>query len=493
VTEKDNRRWEQTELGPDKLVAVLTHDKYEWPLRIDAAASLIRMKPRAGRRIGIGKMTEAAATLSPDDRKKLVGGLIPILTAEMAKPPTTQQGMAPGENKITDTSIPFKDAAFALLTNDKAELVSDEEHKKLLRDALGAWAVADFDKRIAISAQLYGLEQVFRNLGPDGVRKLPPLMTADSAYDKMAALVAELGDQPTKDAASASLVKLAQAVESPKWVEQKKPAVMEANKAAGYNASEAALNKQMSDFQEEQVVKVYASMKKVGGRPSTEYLLGIANDKTKPEKRRQGALAALEGRLDRNNAQDIARIVSVASADDTPDAVRELAFVRASELPREAVVPKLYELFANKRWKIRWVAASTVLRMSAAKDMTEFLAKLPANAAGMAVNEPITYGGTFAQMKPPPSKESLAAELKSPALQNRLVGLGYFYTSGRAADAATVQLLENEKTPLPKVDDPEGKWQCNTPKQGGGTELKEVATVGEFVKVCVLPAMNERK
>lgn len=493
VTEKDNRRWEQTELGPDKLVAVLVHDKYEWPLRIDAAASLIRMKPRAGRRIGIPKMIEAAATLSPDDRKKLVGGLIPILTAEMAKPPTQQQGMAPGENKFTDTSIPFKDAAFALLTYDKAELVSDEEHKKLLRDALGAWAVADFDKRISISAQLYGLEQIFRNLGAEGVRKLPPLITPESAYDKMSALIAELGDAPTKEAASTALVKLAQGVESPKWIEQKKPAVIEANKAAGYNASEAALNKQLSDYQEEQVVKVFASMKKVGGRPSTEYLLGVANDKTKPEKRRQGALAALEGRLDRTNQQDIARIVTVAAAEDTPDAVRELAFVRASELPREAVVPKLYELFGNKRWKIRWVAASTILKMSSGKDLNEFLAKLPANAAGMAVNEPITYGATLAQMKAPPTKEQMAAELKSSALPNRLVALGYFYTSGRAGDAAAVQALENEKTPVPKVDDPEGKWQCNTPKQGGGAELKEVATVGEFVKVCVLPAMNDRK
>jgi hypothetical protein len=493
VTDTDIRRWESTEQGPDKLVAVLIHDKYDWPLRIDAAAGLTRMKPRSGRRIGIGKMTDAVATLSPDDRKKLVGGLIPILTAEMAKPPTAQQGMAPGENKITDTSIPFKDAAYALLNYDKAELVSDPEHKKLLQDALAAWAVADFDKRIAISAQLYGLEQVFRILGPDGVRKLPPLMTADSTYDKMAALVAELGDAPTKEAASTALVKLAQALESPKWIEQKKPAVVEANKAAGYNPSETALNKQLSDFQEEQIVKVYASMKKVGGRPSTEYLLGVANTKEKPEKRRQGALAALEGRLDRNNPQDIARVMAVAAADDTPDAVRELAFVRASELPREAVAPKLYELFNNKRWKIRWVAAATLLKMSSGKDVPEFISKLPANAAGMAINEPITYGSNIAQMKPAPTKEQMAAELRSASLAAKLVGLGYFYTNGHASDVAAVQALDSDKTALPKVEETEGKWQCNTPKQGGGSELKEVATVGEFVKICVLPAMSARK
>ena len=493
VTEKDIHRWEQTEQGPDKLVAVLTHDKYDWPLRVDAAAGLIRMKPRTGRRIGIGKMTEAAAMLPPDDRKKLVGGLIPILTAEMAKPPTSQQGLAPGENRITDTSIPYKDGAFALLTYDKAELVSDPEHRKLLRDALGSWAIADFDKRVAISAQLYGLEQVFRHLGAEGVRKLPGLISADSTYDRMAGLIAELGDAQTKEAGSTALVKLAQSVESPKWIEQKRAAVIESNKAGGYNPPEAALMRQLSDFQEEQVIKVYASMKRVGGRPSTEYLLGVANAKDKPEKRRQGALAALEGRLDRTNPQDIARIVSVAAAEDTPDAVRELAFVRTSELPREQVVPKLYELFGSKRWKIRWVAGSTILKTSSAKDVPEFLSKLPPNAAGMSVNEPLTYGGLIGQMKPAPSKEQMAAELKSSQLANKLVGLGYFYQYGRVADVPTVQAHEGEKTPVPKIDDPEGKWQCNTPKAGGGAELKEVATVGEFVKVCVIPAMSERK
>jgi hypothetical protein len=69
VSDTDVHRWGSTEHGPDKLVAVLTHDKYEWPLRVEAALELLRMKPRSGRRIGINRSVDALATLTPDERK----------------------------------------------------------------------------------------------------------------------------------------------------------------------------------------------------------------------------------------------------------------------------------------------------------------------------------------------------------------------------------------------------------------------------------------
>src|SRR5881275_2161401 len=36
VSESDVTRWETTERGPYKLVAVVTHDKYSWQLRTDS-------------------------------------------------------------------------------------------------------------------------------------------------------------------------------------------------------------------------------------------------------------------------------------------------------------------------------------------------------------------------------------------------------------------------------------------------------------------------
>src|SRR3982751_3012017 len=58
VNEGDVKRWEQTQRGPYKLVAVITHDKYPLELRTDAAMSLIRMPPRGGTRQGIGFLVD---------------------------------------------------------------------------------------------------------------------------------------------------------------------------------------------------------------------------------------------------------------------------------------------------------------------------------------------------------------------------------------------------------------------------------------------------
>ncbi|MCC6643954.1 MAG: hypothetical protein IT374_00060 [Polyangiaceae bacterium] len=490
VNDTDVKRWETTELGPTKLVAVITHDKYEWPLRTDAAMALVRMKPRAGRRIGIGKLQEAVASLPAADRAKLVANLAPLLVKEIDKPPVAQQGVA--EQKGGDPSIPFKDAAYALVSYDKAALVTDEAVKKTLTDALIRWATADFDRRIAISSQLYNIEQIFRFIGADAGRALPPLVKPDSAFDRMTALVAEIGDPPTKDKMAQALVALGQYTEGQEWFTKNKQRVKEANETAGYKVADDKLDLQTKDYQEEQVTKVFAALKKVGGRPAVEYLLGVGGDKAKPPKRREAALAALDGRLDRSNPNDAARVIEIAKADETPDAVRQQAFSRAAEFPRDSVAPKLYEIVTakdQKKWKVRWVAASTVLKLSQAANLPEFYTKLPPGpAAGFAMSEPVTYGDIIGKMTPPPKKEDWLAQAKDPQLSKALVAFGYFYSHGRAADVPAMQAMEADARALPKVEDGDGKWQCPAPK-----EMKDMANVGEFVKYCVIPAMQARK
>ncbi len=53
VSDSDVHRWETTEGGPEKLYAIVTHDKYSWALREEAAMSLVHMRPRSGKRIGL--------------------------------------------------------------------------------------------------------------------------------------------------------------------------------------------------------------------------------------------------------------------------------------------------------------------------------------------------------------------------------------------------------------------------------------------------------
>ena len=151
TSEEDVHRWSNTAQGPRKLVAVLTHDKYPMDLRIEAAETLVSMKPRGGRRIGIQGtdeqqgLIEALAQMPPGPRSTLIGQLVPKLQAEMAKPAPVQ---VVGQPAKPDTSVPYKDAAFAILTHDDGALLPDEALKKSVRASLAQWCSTNFAERL---------------------------------------------------------------------------------------------------------------------------------------------------------------------------------------------------------------------------------------------------------------------------------------------------------------------------------------------------------
>jgi hypothetical protein len=492
VSDTDVKRWGSTEHGPDKLVAVLTHDKYDWPLRVASALELLEMKPRGGRRVGIPRMVDSLASLAPDERKKIIDGLISPMVAQMKQ---AVPAAAAGQPAPADPSYPYKDAAIALLTYDKAVLVSDDGARKQLTEALIDWSQHDFDRRLTNSTQMFGMEQMMRSIGAPGVKPFPQLITPDSVnYDRIAALVAELGDQATKEATATKLVDLAKYTTSQTWADKTKPILEDANKASKITPTPAQFAAQLAQTQEEALTRVFAAIKKIGTRPAVDYCLSVAMDKSQPEKRRQAALAALEGRLDRNNASDVDKVLALAGAEDTPDSVKDLAFQRVGEMPRDVVVGRLYPMFTTKKWKQRWVAGSTVLRMSSTDQLGEFMSKLPGGpAVDFAITEPLSYGLLIERMtvKGPKPRDAVMPFLREGGLAARLTALGYFYQVGTKADVSVVAPFENDKTAVPKVDDPEGKWQCAKP-DSKDNELKDIKDVGEFVKFCVEPAMKAR-
>jgi hypothetical protein len=494
VNESDVKRWGQTQHGPDKLAAVFTHDKYDQALRVEAGLELIRMKPRSGRRIGISLLIDCLAQLTPEDRKKLIDAMIPQILAQMKAPPPAA---TPGQPLPNDPSYPYKDAAMAMLTYDKSVLVTDDNARKQLTEALIDWSHHDFEHRLDNSTQMFGMEQMMRALGAPAVKGLPGLIAGEnSKYDRIATLVAEIGDQPTKEATAQKLVDLAKATGSQAWLDKMKPSIEEANKASKLNPTPDQLKKQLEQYQEEALTKIFASIKKVGTRPATDYCLSVASDKSVSEKRRQAALAAIEGRLDRNNPGDIEKMLTLAGADDTPDSLRDLAFQRIGEMPRDQVVQKLYALFNGRKWKVRWVAASTVLRMSSTDQLAEFMAHLPVGLApGFALTEPLSYGGLIEKMtvKGPKPRDAVMPFLKEGSLAARLTAMGFFYATGKAADTKVLAPYEQDRFPVPKTDDPEAKWQCEVPKADGKeNETKDIKDVGEFVRFCVTPAMKAR-
>jgi len=514
VNEDDIHRWESTAHGPDKLRAVVYHDKYDNALRVEAAMSLIRMKPRAGRRIGINIMVETLASVVPEARQAIVAQLVPAIIVELKKPPPVGQA---GQAAPPDASYAYKDAAFAMLTHDGTVVISDEGLKASLKVALVEWAMGDFVHRLENRSQAYGMEQLLRFIGPSAVAGMPKLMTRDvMRLDAMAGLVSELGDDKTKTAASQALVVIAQYVLSDEWRKAKKPELQKANLASKLEPNEEQFDAQLLQYQDEELTRLFGSMRKVGQRPVIDFCLDFASKKEQVEKnlppavekrrkdsldkRRQASLAALEGRLDRTNAEDVKRIFVIAGS-DAPDIVLDQAFKRIGEMPREQVVDKIYDLFKTDKWKVRRAAGATVIKMSTVKHIDEFMAKLPDGAAakGYGMPESITYGALLGEMKGEAKEgkplDALKKYFNTGSAAARTTALAYWLTYGTKADIPTLQPFEADPTKVPVCEgDPDCKWSCEIAKEGSkDREQKDIKTVGDFVKHCLEPAMSEKQ
>ena len=113
----------------------------------------------------------------------------------------------------------------------------------------------------------------------------------------------------------------------------------------------------------------------------------------------------------------------------------------------------------------------------------------------MGMTEPISYGALIQKMENPGSepkaKDAIVPYLQSRELGPKLVALGYFY-GGKKSDIPLVAPHGDEGMPVAKCDkDDECGWSCDVAKPGSQEkESKEVRTVGEFVRFCVVPSMD---
>lgn len=496
VNEDDLSRWEATQRGPEKLKAVLLHDKYALALRTDAAVSLIKMKPRGGRFVGIDIMVEALADIPTDQREKILAGLVPAVVAELQKePPAAQAGQPPPP----DPSFAYKDAAYAVLTYEKPVLLTDEKLRSELRESLIVWAMKDFEHRLENRNQKTGMEQLLRLLGSDGVKGLPDKITRDSrALDKIGSLIDELSSPATREAASARYVEIAKWITSPEWYEAKKQVVEASNKTQKLEPTPEQFQQQMDQYQDEELMRVLGNLKKVGGRAAVDFCLTYAADGKAKKERRAFALAAIELKLDPKNADDVNRIFAIAMSDSPPE-VLDQAFKRVGEMPREAVIDKLYQTFKTDKWKVRRSAAAIVLKMSEVKHVDEFMSKLPEKEAkGFARGEALMYGAALVDLKNGDVKKAVDKYLTEPVnLAPRATAFSFYLMNGKGDDLKTVAAFENDKVAMPVCDaDDDCKWTCYVPKdekKPEDTELKEIKTFGDYVKLCVEPAIKGRK
>ncbi len=498
TSEADIHRWGETLNGPKKLEAVIRSDKYPLELRTEAGLSLIQMKPRNGRRIGIegGEDPEQVGiiatlvSLPKEVRSKLIAHLIPRLDASI------QESNARKAATHLDDSFPYKDTLFALLTHDNGSLLTSEEDRRRLREILANWIADDFNGRLDEPTQIYSVDQVLGNLRAMGVKPLADLVVPNAPkLDRLVQFVADLGDDETKLRASKKLVDVAQYTASSKWRDERAPAVRKANQDSKLNPTSKQFEEQLAQYQEEELIRLFSSMKKIGGKPTVDFLIGLASQKSLSEKERAAALAALENNLDKNDSRHADAMLAIASANDTPDAVRDLSLRRIGEMPRKNVINRLFGLFDHPNWKVRWVAAELVLKMSDSSQLAEFMARI-GDVKHMALAEPLRYGELLGEIKGPQKASAFVPGYAQPhnKVPVRLTALSWYFHDGTAKDIDSLKQWANDKAATPKcgADAKDCEWKCEAQTPDGKSETREIATVGEFVLYCVIPEIDRR-
>ncbi|HSC86768.1 MAG TPA: hypothetical protein VLC09_05835 [Polyangiaceae bacterium] len=491
VSDDDVHHWARKASGPKRLVAVLTHDKYPLELRVEAAMTLVTMKPRGGRAVGLlggdesQGLLSALAELPTDKRQRIVSGMVPPLEAGIKTPPAADG---------TDASFAYKEAAYALLIHEPEPLVPEGAERQRLLEALRVWTQTAFEKRFDDTAQLYGMEQVLRLLKNDGVRGLTPLLTPESKkLDAIAKLVHELGDEATQLDASARLAQVASFVDSPEWQAKRAPVLKAGNEKAKLKVTDQQFAIQLATYQEEELLRVFSAMKSVGKKPVVDFLLAYARNDKNPEKRRAAALAALDGNLDRQNPDHAKAVLDLLADGATPDSIRDVAARRVGELPRAQVAERLYSLFDDKRWQVRWSVASLLLQMSDAKQIDEFMARL-GKVREMAMSEPLAYGPLLHDLKgaQPEELADRFAKTTEPT-PVRLSALGYYYRYGDKTDLPKISPYQEDTQKVPPCKSETGcEWSCTIAENKTQVE-KQVATVGDFVRYCIAPALSARE
>jgi hypothetical protein len=479
TTSEDIQHWANTKQGPHKLASVIAADKYSTALRAEAVHTLIGMPRRNGRLVGIEQALASLQALDADTRAAVVAHLVPALMTELTQP-------ASAGTEKADPSVQFKDAAYALLTETDPQLIANEEQQSALKGALSEWAMTDFEKRLDAPGQSVGMEQLLKLLGPRSVEGLPKRIKPDAKIARIVSLVADIGSKETRAEAARQLVEIAKFTESPAWLKQKEPELKQANEVSGIKTDDKRFQSQLDRFQEEELLRHFAALKRLAAEPGAHYLAAYAGDPKHAEKRRRGALAALDGQVGLDDQALFDSLLQIAKSSEAPDGVRTLAFRRLDAYPYSKLAPAYFALFEGDDWRVRWMAGESLLKKIEAGQLEQFMTHL-GKVEHMSVTEPLTYGKLLPSIKGMKNVSDVVDSYSSSSNDTpvRLTALGYYYSHGTTKELDKVSRYERDREKVPDCSEnaKNCEWTC------GGTEVE---TVGDFVKHCIVPAMKER-
>lgn len=450
VTEADIEAWKGTVRGPGKILAVLLADKYSDPLRIHAGLALVEMERSDVD--GIAELQGGLVQLPEETRRRIVDGMTDGLIQMM-----NGQGAAGGApTGVGDAPPPIqvraKDAAFVILQ------YASPAQQSTLTDAIVGWFVADFNGRSL--AGNFSAEQVIRALGAPAASRLVEAMNArlpQQALTKIAELIAQLGDAPTKARAGERVVAIESEMESAEfltWLGERL-----STQAAASDPPRTLTPEQINrgaTFNREQFIVSGAipAMHHLGDQPVVAArLLVIAQQPSttaEQETRRVAALQALEGHVQPGQA---APLLALALDQAQPAAVRDYAFDRIADARDRGVVPQLWPIATQAAatsptaWRARWRVGTLLLSLGGGEVVNEWFTRLPRGTGERYAREELHgYAERLAQVRPAPTA-LMRAKLTSAVWFEQAIALYYFERVGTEADLVAIQALTSSTTP----------------------------------------------
>ena len=450
VTDADIEAWKGTVRGPGKIVAVLLAEKYSDSLRIHAGLALVEMERSDVD--GIAELQGGLVQLPEETRRRIVDGMTDGLIQMM-----NGQGAAGGApTNVGDAPPPIqvrgKDAAFVILQ------YASPAQQSTLTDAIVGWFVTDFNGRSL--AGNFSAEQVIRALGAPAASRLVEAMNArlpQQALTKIAELIAQLGDTPTKARAGERVVAIESEMESAEfltWLGERLT-----TQAAASDPPRTLTAEQIdrgATFNREQFIVSGAlpAMHHLGDQPVVAArLLVIAQQASitpEQETRRVAALQALEGHVQPGQA---ATLLALALDPAQPNAVRDYAFDRIADARDRGVVPQLWPVATQAAatsptaWRARWRVGTLLLSLGGGDVVNEWFTRLPRGTSERYAREELHgYAERLAQVRPAPTT-LMRTKLASTVWFEQAIALYYFERVGTEADLVAIQALTSSTTP----------------------------------------------
>jgi hypothetical protein len=483
VDSDDIQYWKNTVKGPARLAAVVGSDRYAPELRTEAALAIVEMDRSDVDALGILKKSlDDLRAEDPASSQKIVSGMVPRLQ-------TLLSDDAPPEGTGPDPiQVRAKDAAYMV-----TPYAPQAQQQELIRSVV-RWYSVDFEGRSL--AGDYSAEQVTRALGAEAAGQLVDALDekmTPAAMIKIAEIIGDGGDAPTKKRAGERLVEIEREMEKSTFVKWLSDEIRASLQASGEPADDARVNT-LALYNRENYINQGAlnAMRHLGDQEVvSKRLLQIADTKPGPDDpgswverlnaRRATALRALEGHVSRGQLN---RLLSIALDPSNPIEVRDYAFDRVGDIHSRDAIPSLWPLVeltgctassctsSNKLDKrLRWRAGELVLALGGPAMIPQFSQRLP-SASGIQYEpeELEGYATRMSQMTPPPTSTVLGL-LDSQHWWNRVVALRYLERRGGDADVPAMKRLMSDEAPVAG----QGWSELNPP----------VKTVGEVADAAI--------